>query len=87
MTTYTNQLLDRVKSEFGLTSDYQLAKKLGIGQGRVSNWRKGVCSMDWNLAFEIADILHESDQNVVHGLLVDKVTNPRVINVLREAHS
>ena len=87
MSNYTNQLLDRVKTEFGLTSDYQLAKKLGIGTGRIGNWRKGRCAMDWNVAFEIADILHESDQNVVNGLLIEKFTNPRVINVLREAHS
>lgn len=84
MDNYTNQLLDRVKSSFDIKSDYQLAKKLGIGRARISNWRKGMCSMDWNIAFEIADLLNENDHNVVQGLLEEKQMNPRLINALRE---
>ncbi|MBF4312754.1 transcriptional regulator, partial [Vibrio anguillarum] len=46
---YTNALLDRVKAKFELTSEYQLAKKLEIGDGRLRHWRKGYCSMDWDM--------------------------------------
>lgn len=84
MDNYTNQLLDRVKARFDIKSDYQLAKKLGTGTGRIANWRKGMCSMDWNIAFEIADLLNENDHNVVQGLLEEKQMNPRLINALRE---
>lgn len=79
---YTNELLNRVKVKYSLTSDYQLAKKLGIGQGRLHNWRKGLCSMDWDIAFQVADLLQEDDQNVVHGIIDDKYTNPRLISAL-----
>ncbi|MCC4786661.1 transcriptional regulator [Vibrio lentus] len=81
---YTNALLDRVKALFELTSEYQLAKKLEVSHGRLYNWRKGVCSMDWDMAFKICDLLNEDDHNVVHGLIDDKYTNPRLINALHE---
>ena len=80
--TYTIQLLNRVKTRYGLTSDYQLAKKLGISSARVSNWMKQKSSMDWDMAFQIADLLDLDDQNVVYGLLEDKHKNPRIINAL-----
>ncbi|MCG3758859.1 transcriptional regulator [Vibrio cincinnatiensis] len=82
---YTNLLLDRVKAKFNLTSEYQLAQKLDVGHGRLRHWRKGSCSMDWDVAFVIADLLGESDQNVVYGLIDDKYNNPRLVNALHEA--
>ncbi|AOW85107.1 transcriptional regulator [Vibrio mimicus] len=84
---YTNALLDRVKAKYNLTSDYQLSKKLGIGQGRVTHWRKGTCSMDWDVAFLICDLLGENDQNVVYGLIDDKYSNPRLVNALHEGRN
>lgn len=84
MMNYTNALLDRVKAKFELTSEYKLAQKLEVGHGRLRHWRKGTCSMDWDMAFKICDLLEEEDQNVVHGLIDDKYTNPRLINALHE---
>lgn len=84
---YTNALLNRVKAKYELTSEYQLAKKLGIYESRLRKWRKGVCGMDWEIAFKIADMLGESDQNVVLGLLPNKQKNQRVINVLDKISS
>lgn len=43
--------------------------------------------MDWDMAFFIADLLEEEDQNVVFGLIDDKYTNSRLINALHEARS
>ncbi|PIB17235.1 helix-turn-helix domain-containing protein [Vibrio rotiferianus] len=79
---YTNALLDRVKAKFELTSEYQLAKKLEVPHSSLRRWRKGGSSMEWDTAFQIADLLDEDDQNVVHGLINDKYTNPRLINAL-----
>ncbi|NAW57790.1 MULTISPECIES: transcriptional regulator [unclassified Vibrio] len=84
---YTNALLDRVKAKFELTSDYQLAKKLEIRATRISNYRNGVSNMDWDLAFKICDLLEEDDQNVVHGLIEDKYSNPRLINALHSGQA
>ncbi|MCG9576383.1 transcriptional regulator [Vibrio europaeus] len=81
---YTNALLNRVKAMYDLTSEYQLARKLNVSDVRLYNWRKGRCGMDWDVAFRIADMLGESDQNVVYGLLPSKTKNPRVIKVIEE---
>ncbi|GHX30664.1 transcriptional regulator [Vibrio cholerae] len=87
MMNYTNQLLDRVKFMFNLTSDYQLAKKLGVSTTRISNYRTGLSNMDWDLAFNICDLLGEDDQNVVYGLIDDKYSNPRLVNALHEGRN
>lgn len=80
--TYTIELLNMVKARYKLGSDYQLAKKLGVSTARVSNWMKCKNTMEWEIAFKIADLLEIDDQNVVYGLLKDKYENPRIINVL-----
>lgn len=82
--SYTIELLGMVKTRYSLETDYQLAKKLGVSTARVSNWMKSKSSMDWDVAFLIADMLQIDDQIVVHSLLEDKYENPRLINALHE---
>ncbi|KLU98921.1 hypothetical protein ABT56_23085 [Photobacterium aquae] len=85
--TYTIELLQQVKRRYTLTSDYQLAKKLGVSSARVSNWMKGKNNLDWDIAFQVADLLEINDQNVVYGLLKDKYENPRFINALDDGRT
>ncbi|OLQ71223.1 transcriptional regulator [Photobacterium proteolyticum] len=82
--TYTIELLEKVKAKYDLGSDYQLAKKLGVSSARVSNWMKRKNAMDWEVAFQVADLLGIDDQKVVYGLLKDKYENPRIINALQQ---
>ncbi|MDC5808085.1 transcriptional regulator [Vibrio europaeus] len=81
---YTNALLNRVKAKYQIKTEYKLARKIGVTDSRLRKWRKGTCGMDWDIAFRIADMLGESDQNVVLGLLPNKQKNERVIKVLDE---
>ena len=83
MTNYTNVLLDQLKTQLELTSDYQLAKFLNVGASRISNYRNGRSVLDWEMAFKIADLLELNDQDVVYGLLDDKHINPRLISALQ----
>ncbi|RQW61022.1 transcriptional regulator [Vibrio viridaestus] len=85
MENYTNTLLNRVKQELNLGTDYQLAKLLGVGTSRIANYRSGRSVLDWDMAFKLGDLLHEDDENVVHGLMHEKAMNPRLINVLEES--
>lgn len=85
--TYTIELLNTVKTKYDLDSDYQLAKKLGVSTARVSNWMKRKSLMDWEVAFQVADLIEINDQEVVYGLLNDKYENPRVIKVLQQGAS
>ncbi|WP_045489040.1 helix-turn-helix domain-containing protein [Vibrio harveyi] len=87
MTNYTNVLLDQLKTQLELTSDYQLAKFLNVGTSRISNYRNGRSVLDWELAFKIADLLQLDDQDVVYGLLDEKTVNPRLINALQSRAS
>ncbi|ELA9591819.1 helix-turn-helix transcriptional regulator [Vibrio parahaemolyticus] len=81
---YTNELLDAVKTKYKLTSEYQLAQKLDVNHSRLYRWRKEQNSMDWEVAFKIADMLNLEDQCVVSGLIDDKYKNPRLINALHQ---
>ncbi|EGR2358306.1 TPA: helix-turn-helix transcriptional regulator [Vibrio parahaemolyticus] len=81
---YTNELLDAVKAKYELTSEYKLAQKLDVNHSRLYCWRKGKNSMDWEVAFKIADMLNLEDQCVVSGLIDDKYKNPRLINALHQ---
>ncbi|CAE6901936.1 helix-turn-helix transcriptional regulator [Vibrio sp. B1FLJ16] len=83
MTNYTNLLLDQLKTQLELGSDYQLAKFLEVGTSRISNYRNGRSVLDWEMAFRIADLLELNDQDVVYGLLDEKTINPRLINALQ----
>lgn len=53
----TIEILDRIKAEYSLTSDYQLAKKLNISTSRVGNYRSGRSSMDDELILKVEDLL------------------------------
>ena len=41
-----SELLDQIKQEQGLTSNYALSKKLGINESRISDYYKGMCKPD-----------------------------------------
>lgn len=53
----TVDYLDAVKAAYSLGSDYQLAKKLGEGSSRISQYRVGRTFMDDDLAVKIAYLL------------------------------
>lgn len=52
------ELLDAVKQKYRMTSDYQLAKRLGESRNRISNYRVGRSTFDETMALKIA---HELD--------------------------
>ncbi len=53
----TITLLDTLKAAYGLTSDYQLAKKLCIKRATVSRYRNGLSFLDDKTSFEVAELL------------------------------
>ncbi|WP_120512006.1 helix-turn-helix domain-containing protein [Photobacterium salinisoli] len=86
--THTIELLNQVKAKYSLTTDYQLSKILGVSRARVSNWMLGKNSMEWDVAFKVADLLQIDDQNVVSCILHDKYENPRLFKALNlEQHA
>lgn len=53
----TTALLDRIKSQTGLNSDYAIAKALGISRQAVSHYRTGKNQLDSNGVFIAAELL------------------------------
>ncbi len=53
----TVEFLDAVKVAYGLTSDYQLAKKLAVTHSSISHYRSGRNFMDDSLAVKVAYLL------------------------------
>lgn len=82
---YANLVLNRYKSMHGLTSEYQLAKNLGIAESTLWSWRKGNNQMDWDMAFKMADELSIDGHFVLAALLPHKIKNPRFNKELRKA--
>lgn len=76
---YTDIILDRTKEKLGISSDYALAKKLGIGRGRVGNYRTGHCKPDEEVCFILAEILEEEPQAIIAAVRLDAEKEPSKI--------
>lgn len=70
----TVEYLDAVKAAYNLTSDYQLAKKLGENPARVSQYRSKPVSMDDDLAIKIAYLLDENPLTVLADAHIERET-------------
>lgn len=53
----TQKLIDLVKKEYSLTSDYQFSKLMGISLQRTSNYRTGRNNFDNLMAFRVCKLL------------------------------
>ena len=51
----TNEFLDAVKARHQLTSDYQLAKFLGVRQSTISNYRVRKSGFDEAMALRVGE--------------------------------
>jgi len=58
LTQQVNLALDRVKSENGFASDYQLAKHLGINRMQLTRWRAGKLSNAFRTIIPITVLAH-----------------------------
>jgi len=53
----TIELIDKLKESLGVSSDYAVAKALGITTQRMSNYRTGRNNFDNLMVFKVCDIL------------------------------
>lgn len=64
----TGIYLDAVKAQLKLTSDYQLAKVLRVGNGRIVSMRDGSRPVPNDVAFRIARALNLDPAHVIADL-------------------
>lgn len=69
--------LDAVKAQLNITSDYDLAKRFGIGNGRIVMIRNGERPIPLNIAFMIAITLQLDPAEVVADLEEQREKNPK----------
>lgn len=79
----TVNLLDAVKSRHGFTSDYQLAKRLGVSLARMSNWRREQNSMSEDVAVRVAELLEEDPGKVLLEVYHERAKCTEVRSALR----
>lgn len=74
----TFELLDALRARRGLTTDYQLAKYLGVPTATVSQWRTGKHSIGPELALRFADELEISREFVLACLEAERHAAPEL---------
>ncbi len=84
MDNMTNRLLDAVKNEHAIKSDYALAKRLNVNQTTVSNYRAGRTQMDEVIACRVADLLNKPRGTVLAALAVERAKTEEVKSALAE---
>lgn len=71
-----DKYLDEVKQRLKIESDYELAKRLGIGRGSLSDMKKGNRAVPLDVAFKIAIALELDPATVVADLEAQREKNP-----------
>lgn len=72
----TLDYLQEVKTRLGITSDYALAKALGITQSTISGYRAGRSRIDDDVALTIADILRIHPLQVIAAANAERAKTP-----------
>lgn len=72
-----SEYLDAVKARLSVTSDYELAKRLGVGNGRIVQMRTGDRPIPVDIAFKIAITLEIDPATVVADLESQREKNPQ----------
>lgn len=73
----TVEFLDAVKARHQLTSDYQLARFLGVRQQTISSYRRGNSRLDEGMAIKVADALELDHAHVLATIAAERAkTDP-----------
>lgn len=72
----TADYLDAAKKKLGISSDYELAKRLAVSTATMSNYRKGKRAFDNTMAVKIAEILGIADwRKVIAHIELERGSN------------
>jgi transcriptional regulator with XRE-family HTH domain len=74
----TIEFLDAVKARHQLTSDYQLAKLLGVKQQTISSYRIGRSRLDEEMALRVAAELDLEPAHVLACIAAERTKSERV---------
>lgn len=70
--------IDRVKTQAGITSDYGVAKALGLSRTTVSKYRSTTPTLDEDTALRVAEALGEAPEAVLLDQYAERTKSPAV---------
>lgn len=73
----TPEYLDALRAKLSLSSDYQLAKELGLTRQAVSNYRNGTNHFDDDIAMKVAEILEIHPGRVALDMVRQRAKTPQ----------
>lgn len=80
----TLEYIDAVKQRRGVTSDYALAKELGVAKQTISNYRKGKTHFDDAVCRRVAEILGMHPGLVMLDMQRERAQTPEARTVWQE---
>lgn len=81
----TADFLDDLKAKHGITSDYALAKLLGMRRQQVSRYRTGTSTFDDETAIKIAELLEVNQGYVMASMRAQLAKEAHVRNAWEKA--
>ena len=79
-----NQYLDAAKESLKITSDYALAKTLGIHNGRITEYRKGKTTPDPYIWARLGIILNRDPMEMMAEVELERETKPERLDFWRD---
>ena len=70
-----------LKKKLAITSDYQLAKQLGLQRQTVSHYVNGHRAFDQPIALRVAEILEISPEKVIADMELERASSPELQEV------
>lgn len=77
--------IDRVKSINGITSDYGVAKALGLSRTTVSGYRSRLSTLDEDASIKVAQAIGARPEAVILDQAAERVKSPEARAALLEA--
>lgn len=78
------ELMDALKAKIGITSDYALAKKLGVNQARISAYRHGKEKPDFYICLKAGIFLNIDPVRIQAEIELEKEKNEDRVLFLRD---
>ena len=72
----TSYYIDEIKRAQGITSDYAVAKLLGVQCNMMSHYKNGRSSFDGDMVFRVAELSGHNPLEIIANIKAEKSNNP-----------
>ena len=79
------EYLQLVKARYGLTSDYQVGKFLGIPPSYLSKYKNGKNTFNEQMVFEVAELLDLPPEQIYFDVATERTKDPKIRAIFAKA--